>query len=106
MHWARPSMVGCLRFAAPPQLEAGPRGGIPHPANPVGDPLFEALRARRRELAAEAQMPPYVIFHDSTLREMATVRPTTLGELGRLGGVGTRKLEAYGEAFLAGIKSN
>jgi ATP-dependent DNA helicase RecQ len=45
-------------------------------------------------------VPPYVIFHDSTLREMATARPASLSELGELGGVGTRKLEAYGEAFL------
>jgi ATP-dependent DNA helicase RecQ len=68
--------------------------------NPVGDPLFDALRALRRELAAEAQVPPYVIFHDATLREMATSRPTTLRALGELPGIGARKLEAYGDAFL------
>ena len=68
--------------------------------NPLGDPLFEALRALRRDLAAEAGLPPYVIFHDSTLREMATARPASLAALGELGGVGSRKLEAYGEAFL------
>ncbi|MEO6042058.1 MAG: DNA helicase RecQ [Croceibacterium sp.] len=73
-------------------------------ANPVGDPLFEALRALRRELAAEAQLPPYVIFHDATLREMAATRPTSLARLGEVGGVGARKLEAYGEAFLAVIR--
>ena len=72
--------------------------------NPVGDPLFEALRARRRDLAAEAGMPPYVIFHDSTLREMAASRPQSLEALGRITGVGTRKLEAYGEAFLSVLK--
>ena len=43
--------------------------------NPVGDPLFDALRELRRELAVEAQLPPYVIFHDATLREMAAGRP-------------------------------
>jgi ATP-dependent DNA helicase RecQ len=73
-------------------------------ANPVGDPLFEALRACRRDLAAEAGVPPYVIFHDSTLREIASARPTTLGELGRVGGVGSRKLDAYGDAFLAVVR--
>ena len=73
-------------------------------ANPVGDPLFDALRALRRELAQEAGVPPYVIFHDSVLREMATGRPTSLADLGRIGGVGARKLEAYGEAFLTAIK--
>ena len=74
--------------------------------NPVGDPLFEALRARRRELAAEAQVPPYVIFHDATLREMAAARPTSLTELGEISGVGARKLEAYGEPFLAVIRQH
>jgi ATP-dependent DNA helicase RecQ len=65
------------------------------------DPLFEALRAKRSELAKEAGVPPYVVFHDSTLREMAAARPQTRDALGRVTGVGTRKLEAYGDAFLA-----
>jgi len=74
-------------------------------ANPVGDPLFEALRELRRELAAEAQLPPYVIFHDATLREMAALRPANRTDLGQINGVGSRKLEAYGDAFLALIRS-
>ncbi len=73
-------------------------------ANPVGDPLFDALRACRRELAQEAGVPPYVIFHDSTLREMAEQRPSTLTELSHVSGVGHRKLEAFGDAFLAAIR--
>jgi ATP-dependent DNA helicase RecQ len=80
--------------------KAGKTGGV----NPVGDPLFDALRARRRELAQEAQVPPYVIFHDATLREMASARPASLNELGRISGVGSRKLEAYGDAFLQVIR--
>ena len=72
--------------------------------NPVGDPLFEALRALRRDLAAEAQVPPYVIFHDAVLREMAAMRPATSSQLGEISGVGARKLEAYGDAFLAAIR--
>ena len=72
--------------------------------NPVGDPLFEALRALRKELAEEAQVPPYVVFHDSTLREMAAARPETLAQLGRLPGIGAKKLEAYGEQFLRAIQ--
>ena len=72
--------------------------------NPVGDPLFDALRACRRELAQEQGVPPYVIFHDSTLREMAEQRPGTLAELGHISGVGQRKLDAYGDAFLAAIR--
>jgi len=62
--------------------------------------LFEALRARRRELAVEAGVPPYVIFHDSTLREMAGLRPTTLHGLSQVSGVGSAKLERYGDAFV------
>ena len=76
-------------------------GGAP---NPVGDPLFDALRALRRDLAQQAGLPPYVVFHDSVLRDMAVGRPASLDELGRIGGVGTRKLEAYGDAFLAVIR--
>ena len=79
------------------------REGVP---NPVGDPLFEALRALRRDLAAEAQVPPYVIFHDAVLREMAAVRPATRSEMGEISGVGARKLEAYGDAFLAVIRQH
>jgi ATP-dependent DNA helicase RecQ len=65
--------------------------------------LFEALRAVRRELAAAASLPPYVIFHDSTLRAMAASRPATMAEMGRIPGVGARKLDAYGAAFLAAV---
>ncbi len=73
-------------------------------ANPVGNPLFDALRAKRRDLAAEAGMPPYVIFHDSTLREMARIRPKSLRDMALVPGVGARKLEAYGAAFLDVIR--
>ena len=76
----------------------------PGAVNPLGDPLFDALRTLRRELAQEAGVPPYVIFHDSTLREMAETRPASLAALGEIGGVGTRKLEAYGDAFLSLIR--
>jgi ATP-dependent DNA helicase RecQ len=69
------------------------------------DPLFEALRARRRELAAEASVPPYVIFHDSTLREMAAAKPASLRAMSEVSGVGAAKLERYGEAFVEVIRS-
>ncbi|MBX7527952.1 DNA helicase RecQ [Qipengyuania vesicularis] len=91
-----------VEIVVPPKRQRGrKRGG--DEANPVGDPLFEALRELRRELAAEAQVPPYVIFHDSTLREMISTRPTTMAEMGRIGGIGGKKLEAYGERFLSEI---
>ncbi|MDL2341261.1 MAG: RecQ family ATP-dependent DNA helicase, partial [Pseudomonadota bacterium] len=65
------------------------------------DPLFEALRAERRRLAAEAGIPPYVVFHDSTLREIAAARPASLADLARVPGIGAAKLERYGSAMLA-----
>lgn len=73
------------------------------PDNPIGNPLFEALRAKRRALAEDAGVPPYVIFHDATLREMALTKPADIRALGRISGVGARKLEAYGEEFLSVI---
>ncbi len=80
------------------------RGGATTTAVDDADaPLFEALRTVRRELAAAASLPPYVIFHDSTLRAMAATRPRSMSEMGRIAGVGARKLEAYGEAFLAAV---
>ena len=73
-------------------------------ANPIGDPLFDALRSVRRELAAEANVPPYVIFHDAVLRAMAIERPATLDAMGTIPGVGAKKLEAWGDAFLSVIR--
>lgn len=67
--------------------------------------LWEALRACRLALAQEAGVPPYVIFHDSTLREMLRVRPRTLGQFGTLPGIGERKLARFGEAFLAVLRA-
>jgi ATP-dependent DNA helicase RecQ len=58
----------------------------------------------RRALADEAGVPPYVIFHDAALRDMASARPATLEAMGRISGVGARKLEAYGAAFLGVIR--
>jgi ATP-dependent DNA helicase RecQ len=63
-------------------------------------PLFDALRAWRSAEAKEQGVPAYVIFHDATLREIATGRPTTLEQLGTMSGVGENKLAKYGEAIL------
>ena len=92
-----------VEIVVPPKRQRRSRRGNNSEANPVGDPLFEALRELRRTLASEAQVPPYVIFHDSTLREMAATRPASIAALGQVGGVGAKKLEAYGERFLAEI---
>jgi ATP-dependent DNA helicase RecQ len=72
--------------------------------NPVNDPLFEALRAKRRELAVEGGVPPYVIFHDATLRDMARIRPKSRNDMALVPGVGSRKLDAYGDAFVGVVK--
>jgi ATP-dependent DNA helicase RecQ len=63
--------------------------------------LWEALRAKRKEIADDQQIPPYVIFHDATLMAMMEHKPTTLAEMAQLSGIGQRKLDLYGEKFLA-----
>jgi ATP-dependent DNA helicase RecQ len=63
-------------------------------------PVFEQLRAWRGAAAKEQGVPAYVIFHDATLREIATRRPMTLVELGRISGVGEAKLARHGQAVL------
>jgi ATP-dependent DNA helicase RecQ len=62
--------------------------------------LWEALRECRRTFAEAQGVPPYVIFHDSSLREMCTALPQNLMQFGRITGVGERKLDKYGKAFL------
>ena len=100
---AKPILKGeeTVALVLPPKRAPGRRrdgggggGDGPH------DPLFEALRARRREIAKAKGVPPYVVFHDSTLREMAALKPETLAGLAQVTGVGQAKREAYGEAFL------
>ncbi|MCW2853004.1 MAG: recQ, partial [Nocardioides sp.] len=66
-----------------------------------GEALFEQLRAWRGETAKAAGLPAYVIFHDATLRQIASLRPTTSDELSGISGLGAAKLEKYGDAVLA-----
>ncbi|MFE0520061.1 DNA helicase RecQ [Streptomyces sp. NPDC058954] len=68
-------------------------------------PAFEALRAWRAEQAREQGVPAYVIFHDATLREIATAWPTSVQQLGGISGVGEKKLVTYGEGVLAMLAS-
>ncbi len=63
-------------------------------------PLLSALKVKRRALAEAARVPAYVIFPDRTLIEMAEKRPQTLDDMARIGGVGAKKLERYGDTFL------
>lgn len=67
--------------------------------------LWEALRERRRELAEDQGVPPYVIFHDRTLQEMCVALPQNLAQFSRLTGVGERKLDKYGADFIQVIEN-
>ncbi|MEA3059954.1 MAG: ATP-dependent helicase RecQ [Sphingomonadales bacterium] len=100
---ARPILKGeqDLVIAVPPPRKRSSRKRFDGPA----DPLFDSLREVRRKLAAEAGVPPYVIFHDSTLREIAATKPKSLNELSSVQGVGATKLERYGAAMLAAVSS-
>ncbi|HEX4242395.1 MAG TPA: DNA helicase RecQ [Steroidobacteraceae bacterium] len=96
--------------AATPAARAAARRQKPSAAAaalpPGSTALFEQLRAVRKRLADEHAVPPYVIFHDATLREVAMRRPITLDELGRIRGVGEFKLSRYGEPFVAAVREH
>lgn len=91
----------------PPKARRNRRGrGADVTPNPVGNPLFEALRDKRRALASEHGIPAYVIFHDSVLRDMAHRCPETLAEMGTIPGVGAKKLETWGGDFCEVIRDH
>ena len=73
-------------------------------ANGGGGDLFERLRTLRKQLADAQGLPPYVIFHDATLREMVAQRPQTLSEFAGIRGVGEGKLARYGQQFIAALR--
>jgi ATP-dependent DNA helicase RecQ len=100
---AKPILKGeqQLTIAVPPPRRRASRKRFDGPP----DPLFDALREARRKLAADAGVPPYVIFHDSTLREIAARKPRSLNELSTVQGVGAVKLERYGEAMLLALSN-
>ena len=72
----------------------------------VDTPLFDQLREQRMKLAQEHGVPPYIIFHDSTLEQMASTRPASLDEMQYISGVGESKLKKYGQQFLDIINDN
>jgi ATP-dependent DNA helicase RecQ len=86
-----------VHIAAP----VSPAPGVPA-AQTVG--LFDYLRTLRKRLADQHGVPPYVVFHDATLREMADRRPLTLNQFAGLPGVGQAKLARYGELFIAALR--
>jgi len=90
--------------------ELGVRGTVPRGHGPAvakpqvpETPAFTALRAWRAERAKADEVPAYVVFHNTTLAEIADRRPRTLAELGRIPGVGPTKLERYGDDVLAAL---
>ena len=101
---ARPILKGESRVLLREDPDRPPPGRRERAASPVpasGGEGFEALRGWRAAEAKAQSVPPYVIFHDSVLREIAAAKPATLDELGALRGVGASKLERYGKAVLA-----
>ncbi len=108
---ARPILRGecrvILRQDAPPRPRTGERrGGGSQTGSqavvmgPGAQGLFETLRAWRAGVAKEQSVPPYLIFHDTVLREIAAARPATLEDLGSVKGVGASKLQRYGRDVL------
>jgi ATP-dependent DNA helicase RecQ len=103
--------VRLLKTVGRPPREAAGRagrreGGEGRPYTPPDADLFEALRALRRAMAEERGVPPYVIFSDASLREMARERPTTEAEFLAIKGVGQHKLTELGPRFLARIRAH
>ena len=71
----------------------------PSPAT-MDAPLLSALKAKRRFLAEQADVPAYIVFNDKTLIEMAQKRPKNFDEMAKINGIGSKKLDTYGAAFL------
>ncbi len=68
--------------------------------------LFDALRALRLDLARKKNIPPYVIFHDTTLKEMVSTRPASLEQMAQISGIGAAKLKKYGQIFLDALTAS
>ena len=102
---AKPLLAGTEKlYLRLPKKEVEPpvrKGGL----DPASQQLFEQLRLRRKVLATAAGVPPYVVFSDATLQEMAQRRPVTREQMGKISGVGAIKLERYGKAFLEVVRA-
>ena len=96
MVWLRQDQEAAKRVS---KVERGARAKEVY-AGVADDPLWLALKAKRSELAKEQGVPPYLIFHDSTLLEILNHRPKSLTEMSRISGIGQAKLTRYGDAFL------
>lgn len=82
------------------------KGRASTPIPPEDASLFDTLKALRLEIAKAGNIPPYVVFHDKTLLEMANLRPTSLQAMAEVQGVGESKLKRYGEQFLEIISAH
>ncbi|MEH6474921.1 MAG: DNA helicase RecQ [Sneathiella sp.] len=82
------------------------KGRASTPIPPEDASLFDSLKALRLEIAKAGNIPPYVVFHDKTLLEMANLRPTSLQAMAEVQGVGESKLKRYGEQFLEVISAH
>ena len=69
-------------------------------------PLWETLRALRLDLARTQNVPPYVIFHDTTLKQMVSAKPATLEQMAQISGIGSAKLKKYGQTFLEALNGS
>jgi ATP-dependent DNA helicase RecQ len=101
---ARPILKGEKRLEIAKSLRVTRRRHERHDG--PADQLFNSLREARRKLATDLGVPPYVIFHDSTLRAIAEQKPASLSELSQIQGVGAVKLERYGRALLEVLSTN
>ena len=95
-----------LRKEAPKQTKKDARREKAAAMGDEAQGLFTNLRAERARIAKAQGVPPYVVFHDSTLRAMAEARPSTLEEMSNLPGIGQAKLTRYGASFLAVLKAH
>ena len=103
------AMVELRRDALParrPRREREARDLVQEVLGAGGQALFDALRAHRRALAEQQGVPPYVIFHDASLLEMAARQPRSLAEFASINGVGATKLERYGDTFVEIIRAH
>ncbi len=104
MRGTGPVRIVLPRVRARRQAARAPSREPKRGAASLGDdarPLFERLREHRAEVARKRQIPPYVVAHDRTLVELATLRPCSREELARVYGMGPMRIEQYGEGFLA-----
>ena len=92
------------RAEAPAKVRRARKGRESSATSPADQPLFEALRAWRSREAKSQHVPPYVIFHDRTLTEIASSKPGSRAALERVNGVGEGKLARYGEAVLEVVR--